>query len=93
MKKENIYFQKVIVVGFCKKFINDNNNEEKVRDHCRVTGKFRGAAHWNCNVNFQLTKNVHVIFHNLRGYDNHLTFNELYKFDVKFKVIPNGLEK
>ena len=23
-----------------------------------VTGKFRGAAHWDCNINFQLTKKV-----------------------------------
>ena len=91
-EEENL-FQKSNNCWICKKFINNNNNEEKVRDHCHVTGKFRGAAHWNCNVNFQLTKNVHVIFHNLRGYHSHLTFNELYKFDVKFKVIPNGLEK
>ena len=48
-----------------KKNINNNNNEEKVRDHCHVTGKFRGAAHRNCNVNFQLTEKVPVIFHNL----------------------------
>ena len=31
----------------CKKLID--NDEEKVRDHCHVTGKFRDAAHWNCN--------------------------------------------
>ena len=29
----------------------------------------------------------------MRGYDNHLIFNELDKFDVKIDVIPNGLEK
>ena len=58
-----------------------------------MTGKFRGAAHWNCNINFQLTKNVTVIFHNLRGDDSHLIFNELAKFDVKIRVIPNVLEK
>ena len=75
----------------CKTFID--NNEEKLRDHCHVTGKFRGAAHWNCNINFQLTKQVAVIFHNLRGYDSHLIFRELDKFDVKISVIPNGLEK
>ena len=34
-------------------------------------------------MNIQLTKVVPVIFHNLRGYDSHLTFSVLDKFDVK----------
>ena len=89
-KKEHL-FQQSNSCWICKKLID--NDEEKVRDHCHVTGKFRGAAHWNCNINFQLTKKVPVIFHNLRGYDSHLIFNELDKFDVKIDVIPNGLEK
>ena len=55
--------------------------------------KFRGAAHESCNLNLQLTKKVPVIFHNLRGYDSRLIFNELDKFDVKIKVIPKRLEK
>ena len=29
----------------------------------------------------------------MRGYDSHLIFNKLDKFDVKISVIPNGLEK
>ena len=29
----------------------------------------------------------------MRGYDSHLIFCELNKFDVKINVIPNGLEK
>ena len=45
------------------------DNDEKVRDHCHVTGKYRGAAHCSCNVNFQLTKKVPVIFNNLGGHD------------------------
>ena len=89
--EEEHLFQKSNSCWICKKLID--NDEEKMRDHCHVTGKFRGAAHWNCNINFQLTKKVPVIFHNLRGYDSHLIFNELDKFDVKIKVIPNGLEK
>ena len=90
-EEEEHLFQQSNSCWICKKLID--NDEEKVRDHCHVTGKFRGAAHWNCNINFQLTKKVPAIFHNLRGYDSHLIFNELDKFDVKIKVIPNGLEK
>ena len=71
----------------------DDNDEEKVRDHYQVTGKFRGAAHQNCDINFQLAKKVPVIFHNLRGYSSHLIFKELDKFDVKINVIPKRLEK
>ena len=89
--KEEHLFQQSNSCCICKKLID--NGREKVRDHCHIRGKFRGATHWNCNVNFQLTKKVPVIFHNLRGYDSHLIFNELDKFDVKISVIPNGLEK
>ena len=90
-EKEEHLFQQSNSCLICKKLID--NDDEKVRDHCHVTGKFRGAAHWDCNINFQLTKKVPVTFHNLRGYDSHLIFNELDKFDVKISVIPNGSEK
>ena len=40
-----------------------------------------------------MTKKVPVIFHKLKGYDSHLMFRELSKFNVKINVIPNGLEK
>ena len=66
---------------------------KKLRDNCHVIGKFRGAAHWSCNINLSLTEKAPVIFHNLRGYDSHLIFNKLSKFDVKSDLIPNGLEK
>ena len=91
MSEEEEEFQSSNTCWICEKLID--NDDEKVRDHCHVTGKFRGAAHWNCNINFQLTKKVPVIFHNLRGYDSHLIFCELNKFDVKIDVIPNRLEK
>ena len=90
-EKEEEEFQLSNVCWICEKLIDDD--DEKVRDHCHVTGKFRGAAHWSCNINLQLIKKVPVIFHNLRGYDSHLIFRELNKFDVETDVIPNGLEK
>ena len=67
--------------------------DEKVRDDCHMTGEYRGAAHWNCNINLKWIKKIPVIFHNLRGYESHLIIKEISKFDVKVSVIPNGLEK
>ena len=55
---------------------------DKVRDHCHVTGKYRGSAHWSCNVNVKLTKKVPVIFHHLKSYDSHLIMQEIDKFDA-----------
>ena len=88
--KEHL-FQQSNSCWICKKFIE--NDEEKIRDYCHVASKFRGAAHWNCNINLELTKKAPVIFHNLRGYNSHLSFSEFDKFDVDIIVIPNGLEK
>ena len=68
-------------------------NDNKVRDHCYITGKYRGAAHWSCNINLKTSKKLVMIFHNLRGYDSHLIFKELNKFNCSIDVIPNGLEK
>ena len=89
-EEEEHLFQQSNSCWICRKLID--NDEEKVRNHFHVTGKFRGAAHWNWNKNFKLTKKVPVIFHNLRGYDSHLIFRELDKFDVNINAIPNGLE-
>ena len=70
------------------------HHDEKVRDRCHITGKFRGAAHWSCNiVNLQITKKVPVIFHNLTGYDTHLIFYEFKKLNAKIDTTPNRLEK
>ena len=64
-----------------------------MRKSFHITGKFRGSAHWDCHISFQITKKIPVIFHNLKGYDSHLIFSEFNKFNIKINVIPNGLEK
>ena len=90
-KEKEEKFQSSSICWICEKLIDDD--DEKVRDHCHVTVKFRGAAHWSYSINLQLTKNVPVIFHNLKSYDKHLIFDKLNKFDVKIEIVPNRLEK
>ena len=88
-EKEEEQLQSSNTCCICEKRIE----YEKVRDHCHITVKFIGAAHWSCNINLQLIKIVPVIFHNLRGYDSHLVFYKFKNFDVKIYAIPNGLQK
>ena len=64
-EKEEHLFQQSNSCWICRKLID--KDEEKVRDHYDVTGKFRGVAHGSCNINLKLTKKVPAIFHNLRG--------------------------
>ena len=35
--------------------------EKKVDDHCHYTGKFKGAAHSKCNLNYKVTKDIPII--------------------------------
>ena len=88
--KENKKFELASICWICGKLFEIS--DEKVRDHCHISGKYRGAAHWSCNINLKITKKVSVIFHNLKGYDSHLIYEELSRFNVKISVIPNGLE-
>ena len=71
----------------------ENNN--KVRDHCHYTGRYRGAAHNICNLNYSKPKGVPVFFHNLTGYDSHLFIKKLGSSNNKedIKCIPNNEEK
>ena len=70
------------------------NNKDKVRDHCHITGKFRGIAHRECNSKLRIPRKIPIIFHNLEGYDGHLIFRELNNFkDIDVQVIPKTDER
>ena len=83
-------YQNADYCHICTKWLDDN---DAVRDHCHVTGKFRGAAHSKCNLNYKLTYKIPVVFHNLRGYDSHLIMQEIGGFGLEVNVIPNNMEK
>ena len=51
-----------------------------VRDHCHITGKFRGSAHQECNLKLRIKPEnlkIPIIFHNLRGYDSHFIMQQI----------------
>ena len=77
--EQNEEFERSNICWICGGLIDNRDN--KVRDHCHITGKYREPTHWGCNINLKVSKKVPVIFHNLRGHDNHLIFKELSKFN------------
>ena len=59
----------LMFVGFAKK-----NSSDKVRDHCHLTGKYRGAAHSKCSIKVTHGKSntISIIFYNFTNSDCHL---------------------
>ena len=71
---------------------------DKVRDHCHLTGKYRGPAHNTCNINVKQKDSnfIPFAFHNFSNYDCHMFFKrliDLKKDKVKFKIIPKTNEE
>ena len=67
---------------------------QKVRDHCHYTGKFREAAHSNCNLQYKVPKKIPIVFHNGSTYDYHFTIKQLPE-DLKgqFECLGENTEK
>ncbi|XP_043267868.1 uncharacterized protein [Venturia canescens] len=68
--------------------------EQRVRDHCHLTGQFRGPAHGNCNLNYKNSFFIPIVFHNLSGYDAHFIIKEVATaFEGKIDLLPLTKEK
>ena len=68
-------------------------NGDKVKDHCHFTGKYRGAAHNKCNLNYRKPKIIPVVMYNLSGYDSHLFIKNLGFTEGNIDCIANKDEK
>ena len=79
---------------FCTDEDDENyKNRKKVKDHRHYTGKFRGAAHSICNLNYKVPKNIPIIIHNA-SYDTHFIINQLAKeFKGELDCIGENMEK
>ena len=81
---------------FCADPLLVANFKDSVKDHDHMTGKYRGAAHNECNFKLKLnakTAPIPVIFHNLKGYDGHLLMQAMARVQGEIKCIPTNTEK
>ena len=72
---------------------NEELGEDRVRDHCHLSGKFWAAAHEICNLKYTVPKFFPVVFHNLSGYDSHLFIKTLGNGERDISCIPNNVLK
>ena len=98
-KKEEHDYSKETNCHICKKgFINYEDDYDKkhykVKDYCYYTGKYKGAAHNNCNLEYKVQKEIPIVFHNGSTYDYHFIIKELAKeFDGNFECLGENMEK
>ena len=81
---------------FCADPLLVPNFKDSVRDHDHLTGKYRGAAHNDCNFKLKLnpkTVTIPVIFHNLKGYDGHLLMQAMARVHGEIKCITTTTKK
>ena len=74
--KEEIYHNKQKICYICKEEFNNDKKQQKVRDHCHYTGKYRGATHNICNWRYKVPKEIPVVFHNGSTYDYHFIIKD-----------------
>ena len=82
------------ICRYCEKYIET----DKIRDHCHLTGNYKGPAHNECNlqVNQKDSNFITISLHNFSNYDCHMFFEQLVdgkKDKVKFEIIPKTDEK
>ena len=90
-KEDKKQFNKASDCWICGEYLGN----DRVRDHCHYTGRYRGPAHNSCNLKYRKPKNISVFFHNLSGYDSHLFIKKIGSSNKKENVdcIPNNEEK
>ncbi|KFM62998.1 hypothetical protein X975_13384, partial [Stegodyphus mimosarum] len=89
-KKDEHNFLSATQCYICKNALG----KDRVRDHCHITGQYRGALHSVCNLQYKLKKCIPVIFHNLKNYDAHHILQGLKTVkDHEVKVIATSMEK
>ena len=98
-QKEESNYSRETNCHICKKgFINYEDDYDKkyykVKDYCYYTGKYKGAAHNNCNIKYEVQKEIPIVFHNGSTYDYHFIIKELAKeFDGNFECLSENTEK
>ena len=88
--QEQKQYEKELVCWICNGKFDDVKN---YRDHCHLTGKYRGAAYNSCNLKYKKPGFTPVVFHNLSGYDSHLFIKNLGFSEGNIDCIPNNEEK
>ena len=86
-------FKKGTTCHICDKKYTEK--DIRVRDHCHITGKYRGSAHQDCNLKLRINPKeikIPVIFHNLRSYDSHFIMQEIGDIVKKHAYTKNGKE-
>ena len=86
--EEDYEFEEATVCHICESPLRG----DRVRDHCHLTGRYRGAAHNGCNLAFKQPKFYPVFFHNLSGYDSHMFIKDLADTPGEIKCIAKTEE-
>ncbi|UYV65782.1 hypothetical protein LAZ67_3005445 [Cordylochernes scorpioides] len=90
-EQQKIDFLNEQTCHICKKQLDIKT---KVIDHCHWSGRYRGAAHKICNLNYHNNSKFRCLLHGAKNYDNHFLIKALRHVPHKhLTIIPMNIEK
>lgn len=94
-EEEEKQFKEATLCHICEKEFIKDHQDIPVRDHNHQTGKFRAASHQSCNLQYQNSRTIPIVMHNMTGYDGHFLIKQIAcnkNLPGEITIVPHNSE-
>ena len=85
LDEDEVRYKTATVCHICKEPFE--SVRDKVKDHCHRSGKWLGAAHYQCNVDRRVKTKLLCYMHNFSGYDSHFVMKHYMELQGREKRV------
>ncbi|XP_023018520.2 uncharacterized protein [Leptinotarsa decemlineata] len=92
--EQEVEFRRATHCHICEEPFTPEDKKISDHNHLIPCDNYRGPAHEGCNINYEDSHSVPVVFHNLSGYDAHFIVGDIAtRMAGKVDLLPIAKEK